>query len=383
MERPSISVFFADLPDPRVERTRRHDLLDIVVISVLAVICGANHWPEIADFAKTRKDWLREFLRLPSGVPGVDTFRRVFAALDVGAFNQCFMEWTQSLTETVKGKLVAIDGKTLRGSHTTSEKNDARHIVSAWVSENHIVFGQLATEAKSNEITAIPKLVKMLDLTGATVTIDAMGCQHKIVDAIIDKHADYLIAVKDNQPKLREEVEVAFATASITHEKLPPTARYESTEKAHGRHEVRRVLVLEAEERLSEGQSWRGLRSLVWVESERTVHGQHSREDRYYISSVKPDAAVIAKLVRGHWGIENQQHWTLDMAFDEDRNRTRKKNGPDNFALLRRIALNLLKAETSTKRSIQRKRLTAGWDAQYLLRVLEAAAQQKAAPPAR
>ena len=380
MERPSITVFFADLPDPRVERTRRHDLLDIVVISVLAVICGANHWPEIADFAQTRAKWLGSFLRLPSGIPAVDTFRRVFAALDVEAFNRSFMAWTQSLTETVKGKLVAIDGKTLRGSHTTSEKDDARHIVSAWVGENHIVFGQLATEAKSNEITAIPKLVKMLDLKGATVTIDAMGCQRKIVDAILDKEADYLIAVKDNQPKLREEVEVAFATASITNEKLPPTARHESAEKAHGRHEVRRVWVLEAEDRLSEAQSWRGLRSLVRVESERTVNGQHSRDDRYYISSVKPDAAMIAKLVRGHWGIENQQHWTLDMAFDEDRNRTRKKNGPDNFALLRRIALNLLKAETSKKRSIQRKRLTAGWDAEYLLAVLEAGARQNTDP---
>lgn len=378
MERPSITTFFADLPDPRVERTRRHELVDIIVMSMLAVICGANYWTEIVDFAETRKEWLRSFLRLPSGIPGVDTFRRVFAALDVGAFNRAFIEWTQALTDTVKGKLVAIDGKTLRGSYTTSEKNDARHMVSAWVSENHIVFGQLATEAKSNEIRAIPKLVKMLELKGATVTIDAMGCQHKIVEAIVDKDADYLIAVKDNQPKLREEVEVAFATASITDERLPRTAKHESTEKAHGRHEVRRVLVLEVEGRLSEAQSWRGLQSLVRVESERTVKGKHSREDRYYISSVKPDAAVIAKLVRGHWGIENQQHWTLDMAFDEDRNRTRKKNGPDNFALLRRIALNLLKAETSTKRSIQRKRLTAGWDTQYLLRVLEAGAQQKA-----
>jgi len=166
MERPIITVFFADIPDPRVERTRRHDLVDIIVISVLAVVCGANHWSEMVDFAETRKDWLRSFLRLPSGIPGVDTFRRVFAALDVGAFNRAFIEWTQSLTDTVKGKLVAIDGKTLRGSYTTSEKNDARHMVSAWVSENHIVFGQLATEAKSNEITAIPKLVKMLDLAG-------------------------------------------------------------------------------------------------------------------------------------------------------------------------------------------------------------------------
>ena len=383
MERPSITTFFAYIPDPRVERTRRHDLVDVIVMSVLAVICGANHWTEIVDFAETRKEWLRSFLRLPSGIPGVDTFRRVFAALDVEAFNRAFIEWTQSLTDTVKGKLVAIDGKTLRGSYTTSEKNDARHIVSAWVGENHIVFGQLATEAKSNEITAIPKLLKMLDLKGATVTIDAMGCQHKIVEAIIDKDADYLIAVKENQPKLREEVEVAFATASLTDEKLPRTARHESTEKAHGRHEARRVLVLETEDRLSESQSCKGLQSLVWVDSERTVKGKHSREDRYYITSVKPDAAVIAKLVRGHWGIENQQHWTLDMAFDEDRNRTRKKNGPDNFALLRRIALNLLKLETSKKRSIQRKRLTAGWDTHYLLRVLEAGAQQNADPPAR
>ena len=374
MAPPSITVFFGDLTDPRVERTRRHDLLDIVVISVLAVICGADHWSEIAEFGHTRGESLRGILKLPSGIPSADTFRRVFAALDVDEFNRCFMSWTRALCGATEGKLIAIDGKTLRGSFTNSSKQDSRHIVSAWVGENHLVLGQVATDEKSNEITAIPRLVEMLHLEGSTVTIDAMGCQRKIVKAILDKKADYAIAVKDNQPKLREEVEVAFVTMEVTRERLPNSATHESTEKAHGRLEARRVIALDVEDRLTERQTWPGLRSIVRVESQRTVQGKMSEEVRYYISSLPPDATILAGKIRGHWGIENSQHWTLDMSFNEDRARTRKKNAPDNFALLRRIALNLLKAEKSKKRSVRAKRLKAGWDNAYLLKVLEAGA---------
>lgn len=375
MNRPSIATFFEDLPDPRVERTRRHLLLDIIVISILAVIAGADSWEEIAHYGHVKQRWLEQFLRLPAGIPSAHTFRRVFTALDVEAFNRCFIEWAKWLVKSTDGKLVAIDGKTLRGSYRQEGKKDMRHIVSAWVGQNHVVFGQLAVEEKSNEITAIPRLIEMLELRGATVTIDAMGCQHKIVDAVIAQEADYLIAVKDNQPKLAEEVETAFATAEITKEQLPPTAKYQTIDTGHGRHEVRTITVLDAAGRLSDEQEWTGLRSLVRVESERTIKGKRSQEERYYISSATPNAQVLADCVRGHWGIENTQHWTLDVAFDEDRNRTRSKNAPDNFAILRRIALNILKAETSKKRrSMKLKRHLAGWDDSYLLEVLEACA---------
>jgi predicted transposase YbfD/YdcC len=372
MEQASISVFFGNLEDPRVERTRRHNLIDIVVISVLAVICGAESWEEIADFGCAQENWLRTFLLLPSGIPSHHTFRRVFAALDVAAFHQCFLSFTQALVGATDGKLIAIDGKTLRRSFSDNEERDARHIVSAWVGENHVVLGQIATEAKSNEITAIPKLLDMLDVRGATITIDAMGCQRKIVEKIAEKGAQYAIAVKDNQPTLRQEIESAFVTAAIAREDLPSGWIYQSSERAHGRTELRRVTVLDVHDRLSVTEDWTGLRSLACVETERTIGGKTSQETRFYISSHEPDAEVLAKAIRGHWGIENEQHWTLDMAFNEDRCRSRKKNGPENFALLRRFALNILKLDTSCKRSIRGKRMRAGWNREFLLGVITA-----------
>ena len=374
MDRPTICEFFDELDDPRVERTRRHDLAEIIAMSVLAVVCAADDWDDIAQFATTRQGWLKTFLELRNGVPSASTFRRVFAALDVDAFQRAFMEWTRSLVESLAGKHVAIDGKTLRGSYTTSAKKDALHIVSAWVGENQIVFGQVATDAKSNEITAIPRLLDMLDIRGATITIDAMGCQRRIVDAIVERGADYVITVKDNQASLCAEIEAAFATADIAQEPLSTTATFESSEHGHGRTEVRRVTALDIDDRLSERQNWTGLRSIVLIQSERTTQGKTSSEARYYISSLPPDAKVLAAAIRGHWGIENQQHWTLDMAFNEDRSRNRKANAPDNLALLRRIALNLLKAEKTSKRGIAGKRKLAGWDSTYLMKVLETAA---------
>ena len=380
MDRPSICAFFGEIEDPRVERTRRHDLVEIIVMAVLAVICNADGWPDIAEFCTVREEWLRTFLKLRSGVPSPSTFRRVFAALDVDAFNAAFMNWTRSLVGSLDGKLLAIDGKTLRGSYSSHAAQDPLHIVSAWVGENQIVFGQVATDAKSNEITAIPKLLEMLDVRGATITTDAMGCQRRIVDTIVERGGHYVIAVKDNQPSLRREVEAAFVTCDIADEQLPSSATFESVERAHGRLERRTVRALDIVDRLSERQDWTGLKSLVMVCSERTVRGTTSYETRYYISSLPPDAAHLAAAIRGHWGIENQQHWTLDMTFNEDRSRSRKGNAPDNFALLRRIALNLLKSETTKKLSLIGKRKLAGWDTAYLMRVLHAAAS--AAPAA-
>ena len=372
MDRPDICVFFGEIEDPRVERTRRHDLVEVIVMAVLGVICNADGWPDIAQFCAVRADWLRTFLELRGGVPSPSTFRRVFAAIDVDAFNAAFMKWTQSLVGSLDGKLLAIDGKTLRGSYSSHGAQDPLHIVSAWVGENQIVFGQVATDAKSNEITAIPKLLEMLDVRGATITIDAMGCQRRIVDTIVERGGHYIIAVKDNQPSLRAAVEAAFDTCEIVNERLPENADFESLERGHGRIERRTVRALDTFDRLGDRQDWTALQSIVMVNSERTVRGITSQEARYYISSLPPDAAELARAIRGHWGIENQQHWTLDMTFNEDRSRSRKANAPDNFALLRRIALNLLKSEKTKKLSLAGKRKLAGWDTAYLLRVLQA-----------
>lgn len=373
----TIGEFFEQIPDPRVERTRKHELVEIIVISVLATICGADSWHDIADFGREREDLLRGSLKLPHGIPAPDTFRRVFAALDVEAFGEAFAVWTRSLCETTKGKLIALDGKTLRGSFTAAAKQDARHVVSAWVGENHIVLGQVSTDAKSNEITAIPKLLDMLDVRGATITIDAMGCQKKIVEKIREKGADYAIGVKDNQPTLRKEVEAAFTTLEISGEDVPKHGIYESKNKGHGRKETRRVTAIDADGWLSAevSTSWSSLKSIVRVESNRSVKGKTTSETRYYVSSLPPHAEVIGRAIREHWGIENGQHWTLDMAFDEDRSRTRRKNAPDNLALLRRIALNILKQASNKSSngkhlSVRSKRLKAGWSDRYLEELL-------------
>jgi len=370
METPFMSVYFDGLPDPRVERTRKHLLTDILVISVLAVICGAESWEDITDWGEAWEQWLRKYLRLPAGIPSHHTFRRVLSALDKDAFNARFLDWARSVFGSTEGKIIAIDGKTLRGSRGPGAKDSALHIVSAWVTEDRVVFGQVATKAKSNEITAIPELLALLDLKAATVTIDAMGCQKKIVEQIVERKADYVIAVKDNQPTLHEGIEAAFVTADIAQEPIEQRCAFESSEKGHGRRELRKVRVLDATQRLDCGDQWAGLRSLVMVESERTCKGRTSNETRYYISSHVPDAQFMAKCIREHWGIENQQHWTLDMVFDEDRSRIRKGNAAMNFALLRRIALNVLKADRQDKRSLRRRRFIASMGPEHLEKIL-------------
>jgi len=381
MQRPNICVTFDGIEDPRVERTRRHNLTDIIVIAILSVICGAEDWAEIVTYGRTHEKWLVPLLGLRHGIPSLTTFRRVFAALDQDAFHRAFLAWTATLIDSLGGKHVAIDGKTMRRSFSTADKKDPRHIISAWVTDNHVVFGQVATDAKSNEITAIPKLLKMLDLKDATVSIDAMGCQKKIVEEILKGKGHYVLAVKDNQPSLAREVQDAFATAQIAQEELPAQWCFETSEKGHGRKELRRTTVLDVKGRLSDKQQdWTGLRSIISIESERSVRGKTSTETRYYISSLETDAELLAKCIRAHWAIENELHWTLDMAFDEDHSRIRSKNGADNFALLRKIALNLIKAEKSIKQSVRGKRKRAGWDDAYLLRVLQSNVPDPAPP---
>ena len=371
-----IRLHFADLPDPRVRHSKTHGLMDILTIALCAAICGADNWVQVEEFGHAKLRFLRQFLGLPAGIPSHDTFNRVFEALDAQALERCLLQWTMALAEDLAGEVVAIDGKAVRRSLDRRAGQNPLHLVSAWASETGLVLGQVATETKSNEITAIPELIQMLDLKGATVTIDAMGCQKDIAARIIEKQADYVLAVKDNQPKLHQDVQRVLAEAQTPGD--PVGCRYhQTTEKAHGRIETRKVWCTPTARRLwqdQQDQDWPGLASVAMVEAHRTVDGQTSVERRYYISShagAQPHAAKhLGHMIRAHWGIENRLHWVLDTAFDEDRSRVRRGQGARNLAVLRKIALNLLRRETSYKLGAPSKRRKAGWDDAYLLKIL-------------
>ena len=341
-----ISVFFGNLPDPRSSRNQRHPLINIVAIAVFAVICGAQDWDDVVAFGKMRKQWLRKYLRLGRGIPSKRTFERALAALDPDALNACFVKWTTSVFGNTEEKHIAIDGKRLRGSYQRKGKKGALHVVSVWATEDRVVFGQSAIRTKSNEITAIPKVLELVQLRGATITIDAMGCQKTIVQQIVAGSGHYVVAVKKNQPRLYAAIEAAFVTVEIGDEPIQHRSTFATIERGHGRQEIRRVTALDSERLLSCREQWAGLKSIVKLESERTCKGKTTQETRYYISSHVADAQLQAKLIPDHWGIENQQHWRLDVIFHEDRNRIRKGNSAMNFAIVRRIALNtLLSAE--------------------------------------
>jgi predicted transposase YbfD/YdcC len=353
--------------------------MNILVLSLLSVICGAEGWDEMAEFAESKRDWLETWLDLPNGTPCADTFRRVLSALEPKEFQRCFSEWMAAVAGGTEGKLVAIDGKTIRGSFARSLGKSAVHLVSAWVAENSLALGQLATEEKSNEITAIPQLLALLELRGATVSIDAMGCQTKIAEAIVSKGADYILALKGNQSTLQQEVESFFKHAGKTGFKDIPHTFDETVDGEHGRLEVRRVWATADLDWMQDAKkSWTNLRTLVLVESERTVDGKTSTERRHYISSHRElDAQRLGQLIRGHWAVENGLHWVLDVVFDEDSCRIRQGHGAENFALLRKLALALFKQETSAKKSVAMKRKRAGWDHLYGLRVLAAGYSEK------
>ena len=371
-----IHVHFASLPDPRVERTKVHGLMDILTLALCAALGGADNWVQVEEFGLSKLTFFRSFLDLPNGIPSHDTFNRVFEALDAQALERCLLNWTMALSEDLAGEVVAIDGKALRRSLDRRAGQNPLHLVSAWASETGLVLGQVATDAKSNEITAIPALVEMLDLKGATVTIDAMGCQKDIAGKILEKQADYVLAVKDNQPKLYQDVQRILAEAQESGD--PAGCRsYETLEKEHGRIETRKVWSTSTRGRLwqdQQDQDWPGLNSVVLVEAQRSVDGHTSLERRYYISSRSGTDEHAAKhlghIIRQHWSIENRLHWVLDMAFDEDRSRVRRGHGARNWAVLRKIALNLLKRETTSKVGIASKRRKAGWSDRYLLKVL-------------
>ena len=366
-----IMVYFGELPDPRVDRTRLHRLDDIVVITILAVICGADSWTDVADFGRAKESWLRTFLALPNGIPSHDTIGRVFAALDPTALERCFVKWTADLATQTAGQVIAIDGKTLRHSFDTAHAKAAIHMVSAWAAANQLVLAQVATDAKSNEITAIPKLLELLDLKGSLITIDAMGCQKEIARKIVDRGGDYLLAVKDNQPTLHERVKGLMDEAIQDDFAGSQHDYWEQTEKGHGRIEIRRVWCTGEAHWIQLSEQWPGLASLGAVECERILGDKHSRDRRYFISSLDGRSAQrIGQAVRDHWGVENGLHWSLDVSFGEDACRVRANYAAENFSRLKRIGLNLLKQEKTLKVGIKGKRLMAGWDEPYLLKVL-------------
>lgn len=380
MEAAAVDVrsYFAELPDPRVERTKRHALLDIVTIALCAVICGADTWVDIAQFGRTKEAWLRSFLALRGGLPCHDTFGRVFARLDPEAFERCFLAWIQAVVGAPGAQVVAVDGKTLRRSHDRSKGKAALHMVSAWATANHLVLGQVATEAKSNEITAIPLLLGALDLHGCTVTIDAMGCQTAIAQPIIDQGGDSILALKDNQPTLAAAVTDTFVLARQTafaDLAARDHAEGQTVDKDHGRLEVRRAWTISDPATLAyldPTGAWAGLQSIGLVEAERRVGDHVSVEARYYLSSRAgaATAAGFAAAVRSHWGIENGLHWVLDVAFREDESRALLGHSAHNLAVLRHVALNLLRQEPTARCGVKAKRLMAGWDEHYLRRVL-------------
>jgi predicted transposase YbfD/YdcC len=373
-----LTAHFSILADPRLNRTRDHELMDVLVIGLCCVICGGESFYDMEHFGNAKLDWFKTFLKLPNGVPSHDTFNRVFCALDPRQFLDCFLSWTQSVRAAIPGEIVALDGKALR--RAIDAGSGPRCIVSAWAEDNGLVLGQLEVDGKSNEITAVPQLLRALELSGCIVTLDAMGCQKKIAKEIREADADYVLALKGNQGVVHEEVR-AFLDQAVAQKKKPRSpgapvpkaaamlAEFETVEKEHGRMETRRYYVSDQLGWFEGAAEWEGLRTVGMVEATREIKGQVSVERRYYLSSLPLNAREFARAVRGHWGIENKLHWVMDVVFGEDQSRARAGYAAQNLALLRRLALNLLKREKKN-RSVRGKQKDAGWNNAYLLKVL-------------
>jgi len=366
----SLAHHFAALTDPRIDRSRLHELLDIVAIAIGAVVAGADSWDDIEDFGKAKHDWLKTFLDLPNGIPSHDTFRRLVERLDPEEFPRGFLGGIGALHEATERQVIAIDGKALRRSFDRAKGGSALHMVHAWATANHLLLGRVAVGEKSHEITAIPKLLEMLSITGAIVTIDAMGCQKAIARTIRGRKADYILALKAN-PGRPFEPAVAFWEAGYSRRMKGPDIRYHRPwNEAHGRSEARRCWAASDLDWREGREEWEGLKSVVFVESERFIGEEMTVETRYYQSGLPNDAKLRNEAIRSHWAVESSRHWVLDVTFDEDRSRIKKENAPENFGLLRRLALCLLKKDTTARRSIKGKRLKAAWDDGYLLRIL-------------
>jgi len=371
MRAGAVMEHFAELEDPRVHaRKVRHKLIDILVIAICGAICGADDWVGIFDFGIAKIEWLRTFLDLPHGIPSHDTFARVFSLIRPEKFQECFVSWIQSVAQISEGEIVAVDGKKLRRSYDSKSSTAAIHMVSAWANANRLVLGQVKTDEKSNEITAIPELLKVLDIRGCIVTIDAMGCQKKIASQIIEQEGDYVFGLKGNQGTLLDAVEKTFSEMKQEDLDGPDFDFHETEEDGHGRHEVRTYFTTSRLDLLPNAEEWKGLQTIGAVLSEVTRNEKTTLECRYYIGSIENNAELFARAVRSHWGIENSCHWVLDVAFREDDSRVRKGHGPENLALLRHIALNLIREEKTAKVGVKNKRLRAGWDNRYLAKVL-------------
>jgi predicted transposase YbfD/YdcC len=376
---PSLIAHFQDLPDPRVNRTQDHDLIDLLIIAICTLLCGGETFNDMEDFGRAKQAWFKTFLSLRSGIPSHDTFNRLFAALDPKAFLDCFLRWTQSVRQAVPQEIVALDGKALR--RAMNKDQTLKYVVSAWAEHNGLVLGQLKVADKSNEISAVPQLLRVLELSGCIVTVDAMGCQKKIAKEIVEADADYVLALKGNQETVHQEVKT-FLDQTLAEQqgprlpgaKLSPAAAtlaaWQTVEKDHGRLEIRRYYQSAQLAWFADLQKWEGLRSVGMVEAVRQIDGQQTMERRYFLSSLPLDVQPFARAVRGHWGVENKLHWVLDVCFREDQSRARAGYAAENLATLRRLALNLLRREKTKKRGIKGKQLNAGWNHTYLLQLL-------------
>jgi predicted transposase YbfD/YdcC len=368
----SLEACFGDLPDPRVRGRCDHKLIDIVLVAVCAVLCGAESWSEVEEFGQAKEAWLRQYLDLGAGIPSHDTFSRVFGLLDATEFQRRFMRWVEQHFHVPQGEVIAVDGKTARGSRDGFSGQDAIHLVSAWASESGVLLGQRKVDAKSNEITAVPELLKLLFIKGCIVTVDGLNCQKDIAHTVIERQADYVFALKANHPQLHQDVIDWFDWARKRNFRAVPHDFHETVNKGHGRVEIRRCWAIHdplALESMEHYQGWAGLQTVVMVERERRTADQTQRETVYYLSSLPPDAARILAATRADWSVENTLHWTMDVVFGEDASRVRLDEAPENFAVIRHIVINLLKRHPG-KQSLKRKRFRAALDDAFLLELL-------------
>jgi predicted transposase YbfD/YdcC len=363
---------FGAISDPRIDRTRKHNLLDMLLISICTIISGGEGYTDMQDFGRSREEWFRQYIELPNGIPSHDTFRRLFTILSPAALMECFVAWSQSLHELTGGEVIALDGKVIRHSFDRATGQPALRTISAWATENGLALGHLKVDADGNEITALPKLLEMIDIRGRTVTIDAIGCQRELVHQIADKGAEYVLRVKANQESLHENL-IRYFDDLRAPEK--PEQGYSMTDETdHGRREIRECWAVDGgAEEFGFGEEWQGLSSIAAIRRTREIGESRSTEVAYYISSLPADAGRIARAARGHWGIENSLHWVLDVTMNEDMSRVRKDHAPENLATLRRIAVNMLKKAPTTMKdrpSIRRKMKQAAWTNDYLSTVL-------------
>lgn len=357
--------YFTSITDPRIERTKEHHLSDIIFISIAAVICGAETWNDIEAYGKAKEDWLKQYLELKHGIPSHDTFNRFFSSIEPKEFERCFLNWIKDVTKITDGEVVSIDGKSIRGSKKQGGKAMV-HMVSAWAHSNRMVLGQVKVNDKSNEITAIPKLLEVLAIKGCIVTIDAMGCQTNIAKKIIEKEADYVLSVKGNQGSLEESIKETLKFSK-------PSDIDESDDVGHGRVEKRVCKIFTDLSHIENKERWEELKCIVVIESMRYIKStqEEQKETRFYISSANPNAKLLQQAIRYHWAVENNLHWVLDVAFNEDKSTKTNENAVQNFSALNRVALNLVTNEKSKKRSVKGKRLDAGWNNDYIIKILK------------